>query len=74
MKPSSTPHSEDAHRVKCPDCPDGQLWDKNGPTSDACLTCGGNAFIWASEPEDAAITDDDAEDGEDTNVEDSYGR
>jgi len=40
--------------VKCPDCPDGQLWDRNGPTEEACLTCGGTAVIWddPSEPSD----------------------
>jgi len=51
----------DLIRTKCKDCPDGQLWDKKGPTQDACPTCGGEAFIWVSESEDS----------EDTNVEDS---
>lgn len=34
----------DPRRIKCPDCPDGQLWDRKGPTDDACPTCGGDAF------------------------------
>lgn len=38
--------SSEARRIKCPDCPDGQLWDSNGPTSDACLTCAGSAWVW----------------------------
>ena len=49
----------DLHREKCPDCPDGQLWDRKGPTSDACPTCGGEAFVWV------------ADDSEDTDVESS---
>lgn len=40
---------ESLRRVQCPDCPDGQVWDSKGPTDDACLTCGGGAFIWTSE-------------------------
>ena len=55
-----------AGRVKCPDCPDGQLWDRNGPTADACLTCGGEAFIWVADEDE-----DDGDTGEDTNVENS---
>ena len=40
-------------RQKCPDCPDGQLWDSNGPTDLPCLTCEGTAFVWAKkEPRD----------------------
>ena len=29
----------------CPDCPDGNEWDANGPTGRACKTCGGHATI-----------------------------
>ena len=36
----------DVQRVKCPDCPDGQLWNSKGPTNEACPTCGGDAFVW----------------------------
>jgi uncharacterized protein (DUF983 family) len=36
-------------RIQCPDCPDGQLWDKDGPTEDVCPRCGGHAFIWTAE-------------------------
>ena len=39
-------------RTKCPDCPDGQLWDRKGPTADACPTCGGTAFIWTAPEEE----------------------
>ena len=56
MKPS--PRTPEQRRVKCPSCPDGQLWDSNGPTSDACLTCGGEAWIWEAEPE---MSDDELE-------------
>jgi uncharacterized protein (DUF983 family) len=43
----------DVKRAKCPDCPDGQLWDNKGPTDDACPTCGGEAFIWVEVQPDA---------------------
>jgi len=26
----------------CPSCPDGNEWDRNGPTGKACSACGGN--------------------------------
>jgi uncharacterized protein (DUF983 family) len=44
------PPKDDPRRIQCPDCPDGQLWDRKGPTSEACPTCAGNAFIWTTEP------------------------
>lgn len=34
-------------RQQCPDCPDGYVWTKNGPTDKACQTCGGNSYIEA---------------------------
>ncbi len=52
----------DLKRTKCPDCPDGQVWDRKGPTEETCPTCGGEAFVWTEGDE------------EDTNVEDSYAR
>ena len=37
----------DLRRVPCPECPDGQVWDKNGPTNEVCPRCLGEAFIWS---------------------------
>ena len=33
----------------CPSCPDGNEWDRNGPTGKACSACGGNGFIGEDE-------------------------
>lgn len=59
-----TPSGEDSplRRIQCPDCPDGQVWNRKGPTADACLTCGGEAFIWTSEPPDPGVTADELDD------------
>lgn len=32
-------------RKQCPDCPDGYIWTKNGPTDAECTTCLGEAYI-----------------------------
>lgn len=58
--------SADPKRVQCPDCPDGQVWDRNGPTREACPTCGGNAFVWAGQDADREMLGSDADffDGE----------
>jgi len=37
---------DDMVRVPCPGCPDGNVWDSNGPTSECCPVCGGTAVIW----------------------------
>lgn len=39
-------HTDGPRRIKCPDCPDGQVWNEKGPTECVCLTCNGTAFIW----------------------------
>lgn len=39
-------------RKLCPDCPDGQVWNAQGPTGEICETCGGSAFVWVEAPED----------------------
>lgn len=31
--------------VKCPDCPDGYVWNERGPTDKPCPTCGGEARV-----------------------------
>ena len=36
-----------AERIKCPDCPDGQVWTEKGPTDEICPTCRGEAFVWS---------------------------
>ena len=56
---------DDDRRVPCPECPDGQVWTREGPTGRTCGRCKGHAVIWTTDNED---------DGEDTNVEDSYAR
>ena len=40
-------------REQCPDCPDGQVWNKNGPTNEICPTCKGTAFIWVNVEQEA---------------------
>lgn len=61
-------------RRPCHACPDGQFWTVNGPTTKACPVCGGKAFLDGDAVEDLPDAYDFAEDLEDTNVEDSYGR
>ena len=29
----------------CPDCPDGQMWNSNGPMGKTCTTCNGFAAV-----------------------------
>lgn len=29
----------------CPACPDGSVWDSNGPTSKTCPVCNGHATV-----------------------------
>ena len=29
----------------CPDCPDGKVWNSDGPTCKVCPTCGGHAAL-----------------------------
>lgn len=29
----------------CPDCPDGGVWNANGPTGAKCKTCNGHAIV-----------------------------
>ena len=29
----------------CPSCPDGQVWNSNGPTGKTCNTCNGHASV-----------------------------
>lgn len=46
---------ESASEVKmmqCPDCPDGYVWNANGPTSKECKTCKGTAMVPARESGD----------------------
>lgn len=31
--------------MQCPSCPDGYVWDANGPTAKTCPTCGGKAIV-----------------------------
>lgn len=31
--------------MACPDCPDGNVWNADGPTGKACPTCGGHAAL-----------------------------
>lgn len=37
--------SEEMLKRPCPDCPDGYVWNDDSPTSAACPTCGGLAYI-----------------------------
>jgi hypothetical protein len=31
--------------IPCPCCPDGYVWNRNGPTSQTCPICGGTAEL-----------------------------
>lgn len=42
-------------KIPCPSCPDGNEWNRDGPTGRACRTCGGKAYI---ERHDDGIADD----------------
>ena len=32
----------------CPACPDGNVWDSNGPTGKTCSVCNGHAVVTLS--------------------------
>ena len=39
-------NSQTANQYRpCPDCPDGQVWNNDGPTGRACKTCKGFATL-----------------------------
>lgn len=48
MKPVGSASPQSA-RKRCPDCPDGYVWNTSGPTDAACTTCGGKAYIQISD-------------------------
>ncbi len=45
-------------RFACPNCPDGNVWTREGPTGKACPTCKGKAYL---EDEDEDNDDSEAE-------------
>jgi len=43
-------------KTQCPSCPDGNEWDREGPTGRACQTCKGKGYLGEDNDEDE--TDD----------------
>ena len=39
------PNAPKEHRVACPDCPDGYIWNELGQTDKECPTCRGRAYV-----------------------------
>ena len=37
-------------RQQCPNCPDGNEWNSDGPTGRACRTCKGKAYVGEDDP------------------------
>lgn len=50
----------------CPACPDGNVWDSNGPTGKACPVCKGNAFLGEDHEDDNEWLEDIPEEPERT--------
>ena len=40
-------------RIPCPSCPDGNEWNREGPTGRACPACHGNGYIGEDEDDDS---------------------
>jgi hypothetical protein len=36
---------QESLKQACPSCPDGSVWDRNGPTGETCPTCNGKAYV-----------------------------
>ena len=36
-------------KIPCPSCPDGNEWNREGPTGRACRVCQGNGYIGEDE-------------------------
>ena len=37
--------ARDAAQRPCPDCPDGSVWNSQGPTAKVCPVCNGHAVV-----------------------------